>query len=128
MGLLLVARLRVLLYLRDAAAPLNKQSRQRITLNSELKFAFFTEKQCFSLFKNHSARYRPLHLFLVGNERANIDTQSPICCLTLLSGCLNTYAAFARSLIQHFPGSPFFHSNYRNVHCTETGNASAGRR
>lgn len=34
MGPLFAARLRVLLYLRDAAAPLNKHSRQRITLNS----------------------------------------------------------------------------------------------
>lgn len=34
MGLLLAVRLRALLYLRDAGAPLNKQSRQRITLNS----------------------------------------------------------------------------------------------
>lgn len=33
LGPLRAARLRVLLHLRDAAAPLNKQSRQRITLN-----------------------------------------------------------------------------------------------
>lgn len=34
MGALLAMRLRVLLYLRDAGALLNNQSRQSITLNS----------------------------------------------------------------------------------------------
>lgn len=58
----------------------------------------------------------PHLLLLVANERANVDTQSPICCLTLLSGCLNTYAAFARSLMQHFLSSAFFHPNYRKLH------------
>lgn len=44
----------------------------------------------------------------MANEWANVRTQSPICWLTLLNGCLNTYAALARSLIQHFHHSPPF--------------------
>lgn len=68
-------------------------------LNSEVPLPLKNPRRCVATLLNPP---------LVANERANARTQTPICWLTLLNGCLNTFAALARSLIQHFPHSPFF--------------------